>query len=84
MSVIKKLAPKIDGYRKETILTPTFMLGEVALECIIPYVMATLIDEMTGDKTGNVGIRDYRRIAIGLISLGVVTVGIVVVAVLIL
>lgn len=48
MSVIKKLAPMIYGYRKETILTPTFMLGEVALECIIPYVMAALIDEMTG------------------------------------
>ena len=50
MSKIKQLAPAIKGYEKETILTPTFMVGEVALECIIPAVMAMLIDEMTGDS----------------------------------
>ena len=28
MSMIKQLAPKIEGYRKETILTPVYMLGD--------------------------------------------------------
>ena len=44
------LADKIGEYKKETILTPLFMVGEVALECIIPTVMAMLIDEMTGES----------------------------------
>ena len=43
-----------------------------------------VIDEMAGDKTGNVGIRDYRRIVVGLISLGVVIIAVIIAAVLIL
>lgn len=41
-----------------------------------------VIDEMTGDKTGNVGIRDFRRIVVGLISLGVVVIAVIIAAVL--
>ena len=48
--MIKLLASKIGEYKKETILTPTFMIGEVAMECLIPTVMAALIDEMTGES----------------------------------
>ena len=48
--MIKILIDKIGEYKKETILTPLFMVGEVALECIIPTVMAMLIDEMTGES----------------------------------
>ena len=47
--MIKILAGKIGEYKKQTILTPLFMLGEVAMECIIPMVMAMLIDHMSGD-----------------------------------
>ena len=47
--MLKILAGKIGEYKKDTILTPLFMVGEVALECIIPTVMAMLIDEMTGE-----------------------------------
>ncbi len=48
--MLKILMSKIGEYKKETILTPLFMLGEVALETIIPTVMAMLIDEMTGES----------------------------------
>ena len=48
--MIRILMDKIGEYRKETVLTPLFMVGEVALECIIPTVMAMLIDEMTGES----------------------------------
>ena len=48
--MIKVLAGKIGEYKRDTILTPLFMVAEVALECVIPAVMAMLIDHMTGDS----------------------------------
>ena len=47
--MIKLFIDKIGEYRKETILTPLLMVGEVALEALIPAVMAMLIDEMSGE-----------------------------------
>ena len=44
MGMIKQLAGSIRQYKKDTILTPIFVLGEVALEVIIPLIMADLID----------------------------------------
>ncbi|MBR2684561.1 MAG: ABC transporter ATP-binding protein [Erysipelotrichaceae bacterium] len=44
--MIKLFMEKIGEYKKETILTPLFMIGEVAMECIIPTIMALLIDHM--------------------------------------
>ena len=43
MCMIKTLASKIGEFKKDTIKAPAFMAGEVALECIIPMVMAMLI-----------------------------------------
>ena len=48
--MFRLLAERIREYKKETILTPLFMVGEVALECIIPTIMALLIDEMGGES----------------------------------
>ncbi|MBQ1508042.1 MAG: ABC transporter ATP-binding protein, partial [Erysipelotrichaceae bacterium] len=48
--MFKVLAGKIGEFRKETILTPLFVSLEVALEVIIPTVMAALIDNMTGES----------------------------------
>jgi len=41
--MIKRLAGCIREYRTPTILTPLFMLGEVACECLIPLITAGLI-----------------------------------------
>ncbi len=54
MGMIKQLAGSIRQYKKDTILTPIFVLGEVALEVIIPLIMADLIDFGI-----NVGDMDY-------------------------
>ena len=43
--MLKKLAGSIREYKKQTILTPVVMIGEVALEVIIPFLMASLIDK---------------------------------------
>ncbi|MBQ1476835.1 MAG: ABC transporter ATP-binding protein [Erysipelotrichaceae bacterium] len=48
--MIKELAGKIGEYKKETLLTPLFVMMEVALEIFIPTVMAALIDNMTGES----------------------------------
>ena len=44
--MLEALLPRIGEYKKETIKTPLYMMGEVGLECIIPMVMAALIDQM--------------------------------------
>ena len=42
--MIKKLASYIKDYKKETILTPIFVILEVVMEILIPYLMAKIID----------------------------------------
>ena len=42
--MIKQLTGCIREYKKHTILTPVFMIGEVVCECIIPMITAQLIN----------------------------------------
>ena len=50
--MIKTLLKSVRQYKKESILTPIFVSLEVALECLLPLVMAELIDRMTGATMG--------------------------------
>ena len=50
--MIKKLARYINGYKKESILTPIFVMLEVIMEVLIPFLMADLIDK--GIDGGNI------------------------------
>lgn len=43
--MIKKLAKSIREYKKVTILTPIYMVLEVVMEMIIPFLLAKLIDD---------------------------------------
>ena len=43
--MIKSLAKNIKGFVKESLLTPFFMILEVVVETIIPFLMASMIDE---------------------------------------
>ena len=52
--MIKKLAKSIREYKKETILTPIFMVLEVVMETLIPYLLAILIDD--GVKMGDMSV----------------------------
>ena len=49
--MIKKLAARIRQYRKQTVATPLLMVGEVAMEALIPMIMAWLVDR--GIEQGN-------------------------------
>ena len=44
MGMIKQLSQSIRQYKKDTILSPVFVTGEVILEVLVPTVMALLID----------------------------------------
>lgn len=44
MSIIKQLSKSIRQYKKDSILSPVFVIGEVILEVLIPFIMANLID----------------------------------------
>jgi len=49
--VIKTLAAHIKEFKRDSILTPCFMILEVAMEMIIPLMMASIIDD--GVNAGN-------------------------------
>ena len=50
--MIKTLAAQIKEFKKDSILTPVYMLLEVIMETIIPLMMASIIDD--GVNKGNV------------------------------
>ena len=44
--MIKTLSKSIREFKKPAILTPILVVGEVVLECIIPFIIANLVNEM--------------------------------------
>ena len=51
--MIKKLAASIRQYKKQAIATPLFMVGEVAMETVIPLVMSSLIERAAVDSVSS-------------------------------
>ena len=43
--MLKTLGAQIKEFKKASIATPLFMIGEVIMEMIIPMLMAFIIDE---------------------------------------
>ena len=48
--MVKTLAKSIREYKKASLLSPFFIMIEVIMECILPFLMAELIDSMTGNS----------------------------------
>ncbi len=44
--MLKRLLRCIGEYKKPAILTPLFMVGEVAIDCLIPFMIANLINNI--------------------------------------
>lgn len=57
MGVVRTIAKSIREYKGYAIANPFFMIGEVACECIIPFVIGELINVLTptGDATIVIG-----------------------------
>lgn len=49
--MIKTLAKQIKEYKKDSILSPLYIAGEVVLELLLPFIMASMIDD--GVEVGN-------------------------------
>ena len=54
--MIKRLLSCVREYKKHTVLTPLFMLGEVGLECTLPMITAKLINYI--NDAGKAGTLD--------------------------
>ena len=50
--MLKTLMKQLKEFRKDSILTPCFMVLEVAMEMVIPLMMASIIDD--GAEVGNI------------------------------
>ena len=50
--MLKTLGKQLYGFRKDSILTPCYMALEVAMEMVIPLMMASIIDK--GVEAGNI------------------------------
>lgn len=44
--MIKKLAASIRQYKKHAVITPILMMAEVLMECLIPYMLAMLVNDI--------------------------------------
>ncbi len=51
--MLKTLAAQVKEFKAASFATPIFMVGEVVMELLIPYLMATIIDD--GIQAGNFG-----------------------------
>ena len=51
--MLKTLAGQVKEYKRDSILTPTFMVLEVIMEMIIPLLMSSIIDQ--GVEKGDIG-----------------------------
>lgn len=67
--MVKKLAGSIRQYKKDSILTPIFMLGEVSMEVLIPWLMSYLIDR--GIEAGDMGY--IWKMGLGLVACAIVS-----------
>ena len=51
--MLKTLSASIGEYKKSSVLSAVFVIAEVILEVLIPYLMAKIID--VGMKNGDIG-----------------------------
>ena len=68
--MIKTLAKQIKEYKKDSILSPLYIAGEVILELLLPFIMASMIDE--GVEVGNMKhilITGFIMLVIAMLSL---------------
>ena len=64
--MIKTLAGQVKEFKKDSILTPFFMILEVIMEMIIPLLMSSIIDD--GVERGDIGIWMVAAAGIGLFA----------------
>lgn len=51
--MIKKLAASVREYKKYAVITPLLMVGEVVLECLLPFVISKFLEEILAIDSAN-------------------------------
>ena len=64
MNIIKRLGKSVREYKGLSILTLLFMLGEAAIECVIPYITGTMLINKLQESQGNVEMPYIIRIGV--------------------
>ena len=68
--MIKKLAGSIREFKLPTIITILFMVGEVVIECLIPFITANLVNRIkAGDDIKNVIVTGVILVIMAILSL---------------
>lgn len=68
--MIKELVKSIREYKKDTILTPIFVIGEVLMEALIPFVIALLVNEIrAGASVSVIMSYGWKLIAFSIVAL---------------
>ena len=70
--MIKKLLNYVGEYKKQSILSPIFVTFEVVIECIIPLIIANLVNEISAGCSIDVTLK-YGAILVGLALLSLMT-----------
>ena len=68
--MIRELMKSIREYKKDTILTPLFVIIEVAMEALIPFEIANLVNQIkAGADTGVIMSYGWRLIGLSVVAL---------------
>ena len=68
--IFHTLGQSVREYKKLSLLTPVLIIGEVVIECIIPFITAQLIDELNaGADMSRIGHYSLILIILALVSL---------------
>ncbi|MCR5585199.1 MAG: ABC transporter ATP-binding protein/permease [Lachnospiraceae bacterium] len=67
--MVKILMKSIREYKAPSIQTPLFMCGEVSMEVLLPFIMASLIDELEANNLKQVLIYGAILICVAMLSL---------------
>ena len=69
--MLKTLLKSVREYKTTSLLTPLTVAVEVVLECLLPLIMAGLIDHLTGDSMGPILRYSLALVFMALLSLAV-------------
>jgi ATP-binding cassette subfamily B protein len=73
--MIRKLAKSIREYKKPSIITMILMVGEVLIECLIPIIIANLVNKIAASAEAGLEMIDLLKTGLLLVGLAILSLG---------
>ncbi|MBR6502949.1 MAG: ABC transporter ATP-binding protein [Clostridia bacterium] len=73
--MIKKLAKSIREYKKPSIITMILMVGEVLIECLIPIIIANLVNKIAASEETGLEMGYLLKTGLLLVGLAILSLG---------